>query len=182
MRTVTIAVLAAFAAACASVRWSGGGPASHAAASSRLAPPRPQRAAPAPLPDPTELKKETALFPSDLGPDELPLADYPLQQRYNYRIYAQACSRCHSLARSLWAPHTSGAWLDFYLTSMRIRGRIEGRPLSKAEVAAVRDFLAYDARERKSGPGYAAQREGLEKSFDALMDARMEKLQKGGRP
>jgi hypothetical protein len=183
-------------AACASWRWSGFPPPDGRASDSLHPPPvaagpeiEPVKLATstytrhptvAVLPEPTPLKQRTAVFYSDLGPDELDISSYPLQQRSNYRAYAQACARCHDLSRSLYAPHTSGPWLNFYLTSMRVRGRFRGRPFTQAELQAVRDFLNFDAKERKTGDAreFEAQTEQLKRRFDALISERMEKLQK----
>jgi hypothetical protein len=180
-------------AACATWRWSGSPPRDgsptdvlHPAPPDAPGPeveaPRPAAAHPrtkvASLPDPTTVKLETAMFSSDLAPDELDISEYPVQQRYNYRIYSQACSRCHDLSRSLYAPHTTGAWLDFYLMSMRVRGRLKGRAFTTEELNAVRDFLRYDTKTRKKTKQFEAQTERLRERFNATVDARIEKLQK----
>ena len=57
--------------------------------------------------------------------------------RYDYQVYARACSRCHTLARYINAPYAGRAWWEFYVLGMRARSRIAGRPFSKDEVQAV---------------------------------------------
>lgn len=182
----------ALLAGCAGVRWSGTGPAAgggdalhpppgpagEPAAVELAGTPRSSRPSIRPLPEPSAAKRSRAVFPSDLGPDELDLAELPLQQRHNYRIYARACSRCHDLSRSLWAPHTSGTWVEFYLVGMRVRGRMRGRPLTAEEVAAAKDFLLHDAAGRKRGKEFEAQAAELRARFDALVDERMSDLQR----
>ncbi len=119
------------------------------------------------------------LFYSDLGPDEIDVSSYPSQQRENYAVYARACSRCHSLARSINAPYTSRGWWEFYMTGMRARGRIAGRPFSRDEIKAVLDFLDYDSRARKIERAAAFERsaEELKRRFDDYVDQRMSDLQ-----
>lgn len=190
-RRLLLPAACAVLGACAALRWSGAPP---GASRDELHPPPAASPEPAPvtlaaapraarppvraLPEASPAKRARAVFPSDLGPDEIDLAELPLQQRHDFRIYARACSRCHDLARSLWAPHTQGPWVEFYLVGMRVRGRVRGRPLSAEEVAAAKAFLLYDAAGRKRGKEFEAQTEELARRFDALVDERMGALQR----
>lgn len=170
-------------AACASLRWEGGGPHEEGAPQAAELSPEPRPRAPEPvLPPATELQKQTALYDSDLGPDSIDVSAYPMQQRYNYRVYASACSRCHGLARSVNSPLVGRTWWEFYVTSMRARGSLSGRPISAEERKAVLDFLEYDGRERKRSKEFEKTRAELKRRYDALMDERMERLQRGRRP
>ena len=94
-------------------------------------------------------KDQAILFYSDLGPDSIDVSTYPSEQRRNYAVFARACARCHGLARSISAPYTSRGWWEFYMSGMRLRGHIVGRPLSREEIKSVLDFLEYDSRVRK---------------------------------
>jgi len=189
------------ATACASWRWSGYPPPSTAtpvasADAGRLPPapsaakedaaalsvstaPRTDAARVAVPPTPPE-RGRTALFYSDMGPDAVDVSAYPAQQRYNYGIYARACSRCHSLARSINAPVVGRGWWEFYIVGMRMRSRWEGRPLSKDEIKSVLDFLEYDSRLRKveRAREYDQATEELKRRFDASIDARIRDMQK----
>ena len=117
---------------------------------------------------------------SDLGPDRIDVSAYPAQQRENYAVYARACSRCHTLARSINAPYTSRGWWEFYMTGMRMRGRVAGRPFSRQESKAVLDFLDYDARVRKveHASDFDKSTKELRRRFDEYVDQRMSELQK----
>lgn len=179
-------LLLALAAACSGVRWSGGGPSDapagngqDLAVSSETAKPRLPAAPPS-----TPAQLATAEFYSDLGPEEVDVSAYPTQQKHNYRIYAAACARCHGLARSINAPMADRRWWEFYMLSMRIRGRIAGRPLSKDEVKAVLDFLEYDGKERKVARAHEFQEltEELKARFEASVEARMRALQRQALP
>ncbi|MFI5350519.1 MAG: hypothetical protein ACHQ2Z_13315 [Elusimicrobiota bacterium] len=120
------------------------------------------------------------MFYSDLGPDRIDVSAYPAQQRENYAVYARACSRCHTLARSINAPYTSRGWWEFYMTGMRMRGRVAGRPFSRQESKAVLDFLDYDARVRKveHASDFDKSTQELRRRFNEYVDQRMSELQK----
>jgi hypothetical protein len=121
---------------------------------------------------PSLQERRDVLYYSDLGPDEIDVSSYPAEQRANYSVFARACARCHGLARSINAPYTSRGWWDFYITGMRMRGRVAGRPFSRDEIKAVLDFLEYDSRVRKIE--HAAEFEEstaeLKRRFDAYVE------------
>lgn len=124
------------------------------------------------------------LFYSDLGPDRIDVSTYPSQQRRNYAVYAQACSRCHGLARSINAPFTSRGWWEFYMTGMRLRGHMVGRPFSPEEIKAVLDFLEYDSRARKveNADSFGKSTTELKRRFDEYVARRMSELQQEPQP
>lgn len=179
-------LLLVLSAACGGLRWSGGGPSDapagngqSLAVSTETAKPRLPAAPPS-----TPVQLETAEFYSDLGPEEVDVSAYPTQQKHNYRVYASACARCHGLARSINAPMVDRRWWEFYMLSMRIRGRISGRPLSKNEVKAVLDFLDYDGKERKVARAkeFEALTAELKGRFEESVERRVRSLQKKGQP
>jgi hypothetical protein len=126
------------------------------------------------------LERRDILYYSDLGTDRIDVSAYPEEQRRNYVVYTRACSRCHSLARSLNAPLTSRGWWEFYMTGMRLRGRAAGRPFSREEVKAVLDFLEYDSRVRKveHADAFETSTVELKRRFNEYVDRRMSELQK----
>lgn len=165
MRRLLPASCAALLAGCAPWRLWGevpvpAGPSSPASAAAVPAAPPSRRAA--------------ALFYSDLGPDALDVSAYPRAQRKNYEVYARACSRCHTLARSLNAPFVGRAWWEFYSSKMRARAGRDGVALSSAEVNAVVDFLEFDANERKvaRAPEFEALKGELKSRFERLLNER----------
>jgi hypothetical protein len=129
-------------------------------------------------------ERQDVLFYSDLGPNQIDVSTYPSEQRQNYAVYARACSRCHGLARSINAPYTSRGWWEFYMTGMRMRGRVAGRPFSREEIKAVLDFLEYDSRVRKveHAAAFDKSTEELKRRFDAVVDQRMSDLQNKPQP
>lgn len=168
--------LLAGALACSKVHLSGyeepaREPAAAPAADYGVAPPAPDGR---PRPEdylPRELP-QNARFYSDLGPDAVDISEYPTQQKYNYAVYAAACSRCHSLARSINAPAVSRAYWEFYMLSMRGRGWVKKAPaISREDRKAIMDFLDFDSQLRKVA---------REKQFEELTNElknRMRRLQ-----
>ena len=185
MKRLLAAVLTLALAGCSSLRWSGGGP-------PPVTPPAPAALSETPhprlaervLPPATELQRQTAVYYSDLGPEEVDVSGYPLMQRRNYRTFVAACSRCHGLARTVNSPLVSRAWWEFYVMSMRARSNWSERELTREEAAAVLDFLEYDGRERKAKRAKEFERDAaeLKRRYKALVDERMERLQKGRQP
>lgn len=135
-------------------------------------------------PPPAAAQNREVLFYSDLGPDSVDVASYPEQQRKNYSVYALACSRCHSLARSINAPYTTRGWWDFYMEGMRLRAKISDRPFAPEETRAILDFLDYDSRARKvdNAAAFAKSTEELKKRFDVVIERRMKELQNDKQP
>lgn len=143
--------------------------------------PRPEDYLPAKL---TDRQKET-LFYSDLGPDVIDVSQYPAQQKFNYAVYAHACSQCHTLARSINAPAVSRKFWNFYMLSMRWRNWHSRNPsFTKEERRAVLDFLDYDSHARKVSreKEFDALTRELKRRYNALMDQRMKRLSQDDQP
>lgn len=128
------------------------------------------------VPPISEARLKAAAFASDLGPDALDVSGYPAQQRYNYEVYARACSRCHTLARSVNAPPAGRTWWRFYVMSMRVRADISGQTISGKDRKAVLDFIDYDEKQRKSCLEFERFYAELERRFDGVMDKRIEEF------
>jgi len=177
-----VPLLAAILAACASWRWSGG-PAADEAPKRGPAPVEvsavPAKPRPAVPPTPKE-RYDTALFYSDMGPDTVDVSAYPAQQRYDYAVFARACSRCHTLARAVNAPLVGRGWWEFYMLGMRVRGRREGRPFGKEETESILNFLEYDSRVRKveRAHDFDVLTDELKGRFAESVSARLSSLQK----
>lgn len=91
-----------------------------------------------------------ARFPYDLGPKEVDVTAYPKAQQENYRLFAKACSQCHTLARPLNSPYVTREDWRRYVRRMHAKTKERaGAAIGKAEGAAAIEFLAYDAQVRK---------------------------------
>lgn len=125
-------------------------------------------------------KELTALFPADLGPDEIDVAGYPEEQRKNYRIFTRSCQQCHGLARAVNSPHSSRKAWAYYLFRMRVHAATSpSAELSAEDRKAVLDFLAYDSKVRKvdKRKDFEELTRTLEKRFDETVIERMRRLQ-----
>ena len=118
-----------------------------------------------------------AMYPSDLGPQSLDVSAYPPAQRENYRLYAQACSRCHGLARSLNAPAGSRPWWTFYIMGMRVRSRLAGVAIPAEQSRAALEFLDYEDQNRKRGAAFKAEAAELDHKFINLLRERFGSFQ-----
>lgn len=129
-------------------------------------------------------RRKAALFYSDLGPESVDVTAYPIERQRDYAIYAQVCSRCHTLARSINAPYVNRAWWEFYVMGMRTRAKFHGEPLTKNQVRATIDFLEHDSNERKVARAaeFEATKSELKRRFEAVLDERIEALQKQPQP
>lgn len=137
------------------------------------------RAVPPP-PAPLTPQQERALYYSDLGPEEVDVSGYPAQRRHEYAVFAEVCSRCHTLARAINWPTANRRFWELYMLSMRARVRVKGQaPVDKRSARAIVDFLEYDARVRKveRRAEFEARTAILKARFDELVARRMSRLQ-----
>lgn len=71
----------------------------------------------------------------------------PDDLRADYAVFAQKCSKCHSLARPLEAGPHDDAWWNGYVTKMR---RMPGSGISPDDEAPILRFLhAYETSRTK---------------------------------
>lgn len=123
-----------------------------------------------------------ALYYYDMGPQEIDVSGYPQKQQENYKVFKQACSACHTLARPINSPR-SGYWAwEFYVFTMRLRSQFEpGTEFDKEQAERILDFLTYDSKIRKgrNRAAFEVLTKHLERRFDRMLSERMRKLQEG---
>jgi mono/diheme cytochrome c family protein len=107
-------------------------------------------------------------FYYDLGPDALDVSKYPQAQRDGYKVFAETCSKCHTLARPLNSPLTSEQ--DWRRYMRRMHGKTKSAPgtsFTPVQAGAILDFLVYDAKVRKldGKAAFAAQTKRLKDEF-----------------
>lgn len=104
----------------------------------------------APAPEKYSEKQREARFPSDLGADSIDVSSYPKTQQENYRVFAEVCSRCHTLARPINSPLATRADWKRFIARMHVRTKVQTDKIFTPEQAkAVVDFLAYDSNVRR---------------------------------
>jgi cytochrome c5 len=133
------------------------------------------------LPPTSPAKLKKAAYPADLGSEAVDVSSYPRQIRADYKVYARVCSKCHTLARANYSEHVDRSWWALYITRMRARASWKNAPLSADEVQAILEFIEYDSHARKDGrlTDFKQVNEELTRRFNASMDSRMQRMQKG---
>jgi hypothetical protein len=58
----------------------------------------------------------------DKGADRIDVSGYPKEQQERYELFAQKCSRCHPLARSINAKFTPDEWKRYLKRMVRRTG------------------------------------------------------------
>lgn len=93
-----------------------------------------------------EQRVDPRLAELDRGPARIDISAYPRLQRENYLIFADKCSRCHSLARPINAPYVLPEDWERYVKKMM---RKPGSGLDPKSAKRVYEFLTFDASVRK---------------------------------
>ncbi|MBI4597875.1 MAG: hypothetical protein HY737_05685 [Candidatus Omnitrophica bacterium] len=92
--------------------------------------------------------KEAAKRPyaNDLGPDQIDVSAYPRQMQQSYGLFAQKCSRCHTLARPINSQWASPPFWEQYVKRMWHK---PGTGINGVEARQIWEFLSYDSQVRK---------------------------------
>jgi len=77
--------------------------------------------------------------PRDFGPDRIDVSGYPVAQQKTYVVYAQKCSKCHPLARSVNARFNSTDWKRY----MKRMIRRPNSGINEEQAAQIYEFLKY---------------------------------------
>ena len=84
-------------------------------------------------------------FPADNGPNFVDVSSYPPNMQEYYQLFANKCSRCHTLARPINSEFAGDAWKGYV---QRMMGK-PGSGLTSKTAAQITEFLVYDAQVRK---------------------------------
>lgn len=135
--------------------------------------------------DPVALAEHQAVFPADLGPSAIDVASYPAVQQDNYRLFAEKCTNCHSLARPINSSIVDASTWGRYVRRMheKNQGRFGGPLLSGDEAKRVISFLAFDSRERKikRAEEFQSLQADLRARFDLVVRQRSKRKSDEGR-
>ena len=109
-------------------------------------------------------QSSSVVLPQDKGPDKIDVSKYPPDQQKEYKLFAEKCSKCHTIARPI---NTSMLWQqwDMYGTHMMHK---PASGISETQGKAIIDFLIYDQKYRKNANASAF--------FPALSDEELAKL------
>ncbi len=84
-------------------------------------------------------------FASDNGPNFIDVSNYSLKMQEYYHLFAQKCSRCHTLARPINSRFIGEEWRKYVYKMMRK----PGSGLTPKTAEQIIEFLIYDAALRE---------------------------------
>ena len=82
----------------------------------------------------------------DNGQDTIDVSAYPKEQQDNYAVFAEKCSKCHTLARPINSPYALPEEWTAYVDKMQHKKR-SGIDADSAK--QITSFLIYDSSVRK---------------------------------
>ena len=86
------------------------------------------------------------VFPADKGVDTIDVSQYPKEQQANYLVFAEKCSKCHTLARPINSLYALPEEWSAYVDKMRHKKR---SGIDDDTQKIVTAFLIYDSSVRK---------------------------------
>jgi len=103
-------------------------------------------------------------LPQDKGPSKVDISSYPPEQQKGYKVFADKCSKCHTIARPINTTMTAPEWSRYVKRMMHK----PNSGISDNQGKAIYEFLAYDQQVRKDKNPSAFSK--------ALSDEEIEKL------
>ncbi|HEV2136837.1 MAG TPA: hypothetical protein VGR47_21635 [Terracidiphilus sp.] len=84
-------------------------------------------------------------LPQDKGPNKIDVSKYPAEQQKAYKVFADKCSKCHTIARPINTTMTKEQW-EMYVKRMMHK---PNSGISGNQGKEIFEFLAYDQESRK---------------------------------
>ena len=103
-------------------------------------------------------------LPQDKGPASVNVSSYPAEQQKAYKVFADKCAKCHTIARPINTAMTKDEWSRYVKRMMHK----PNSGISDTQGKTIFEFLAYDQENRKAKNPTAF--------FKSLSDEEMEKL------
>ena len=103
-------------------------------------------------------------LPQDKGSASVNVSSYPADQQKNYKVFADKCAKCHTVARPINTSMTKPEW-ERYVKRMMHK---PNSGISDSQGKLIYDFLAFDQETRKDKNPSAF--------FKSLSDEEIEKL------
>ncbi len=89
---------------------------------------------------------EEKLAELDKGPQTIDVSSYPEEMKQKYELFAERCSKCHTLARPINSDYALEEEWSRYVKRMM---RKPGSGIAPKEAKQIFEFLAYDSTIRK---------------------------------
>ena len=93
-----------------------------------------------------EPSSEDVLAALDAGPQTIDVSSYPQEMQQKYEIFAERCSKCHTLARPINSDYALEEEWSRYVKRMM---RKPGSGIAPKDAKQIFEFLAYDSSIRK---------------------------------
>lgn len=84
-------------------------------------------------------------LPQDKGPATINVSSYPPEQQKNYKLFADKCAKCHTLARPINTTMTDPEWARYVKRMMHK----PNSGISDGQGKAIYEFLSFDQKTRK---------------------------------
>lgn len=103
-------------------------------------------------------------LPQDKGPATINVSSYPAEQQKGYKVFADKCAKCHTLARPINTTMTKQEW-ERYVKRMMHK---PNSGIGDSQGKTIYEFLVFDQEQRKDKNPSAF--------FKSLSDEEIEKL------
>jgi len=94
----------------------------------------------------------------DKGPAKIDVSKYPPEMKANYKVFADKCSKCHTIARPINCEFALEDEWDRYVKRMMNKG---GSLFTPKDGKQIYDFLVYDSKTRKKALYDKKMKEGV---------------------
>lgn len=84
-------------------------------------------------------------LPQDKGPATVNVSSYPPEQQKEYKLFADKCAKCHTLARPINTTMTDPEWARYVKRMMHK----PNSGISDKQGKDIYEFLAFDQKSRK---------------------------------
>ena len=96
----------------------------------------------------------------DKGPAKIDVSKYPAEQKANYKVFADKCAKCHTIARPINCEFVLDDEWERYIK--RMMNKAGPSVISAKDGKQIFDFLVYDSKTRKKALYDKKSKEGTE--------------------
>ena len=89
---------------------------------------------------------EPRILAYDKGPAKIDVSKYAPEMKTKYKVFAEKCSKCHTIARAINCEFALDDEWERYVKRMMNKG---GTLITAAEGKQIYEFLTYDSKIRK---------------------------------
>jgi hypothetical protein len=95
----------------------------------------------------------------DKGPAKIDVSKYPADMKADYKVFAEKCSKCHTIARAINCEFATEDEWERYVKRMMNKG---GTMFTAKDGKQIFEFLVYDSKTRKKALYDKKMKEGTE--------------------